>query len=75
MKKFLFIFSLFILVSCADIKINSQEKQISIGYITVVDKSNAATKVPTNNRKVFNDANIFQSYAYYLPQNKLGRFL
>lgn len=74
MKKILFILSLFILVSCADVKITPQDKQVSIGYTTLVDKSNAATKVPTFTRKVFDNANIFQSYAFYLPLGTLWTY-
>ena len=59
---------LFMFVSCTYTDINPVNREVGIGYNTVVGKTNVpGTKTLASNQRVFNDANVFQSYAYYLP--------
>lgn len=60
---------LFMAVSCTyTTDINPVKNDVLIGYNTIVGKtSTPVSKALASNQHVFDDTNVFQSYAYYLP--------
>ena len=60
--------ALFCTVGCVKVEENvfKSERQTEIGYTTIFGKM--STKSLSSNQFAFDDANVFQSYAYYLPK-------